>query len=117
MTLLLVTTGALLGAPTRWAVDQYIQRRWAPVFPWGTLLVNVVGSFVLGLLVAQWSDDGTAAALVGVGFCGSLTTFSSFAWESHRLAEDGARLLALANVVVSVLACLLVAALGWWLGG
>jgi fluoride exporter len=116
MTLLLVTVGALLGAPTRWAVDQYVQRRWTPAFPWGTLTVNVAGSLLLGALVARWSDDGAAAALIGIGFCGSLTTFSSFAWESHRLAEDGAWLMSAANVLGSVALCLAAASLGWWAG-
>jgi CrcB protein len=79
-------------------------------------VVNVVGSFLLGLLVARWGDDGRAVTLVGVGFCGSLTTFSSFAWESQRLAEDGAWVLSGANVLGSVVTCLAAAAVGWWLG-
>ena len=78
----LVACGAALGAPTRWWVDVYVQRRWLSVFPWGTFAVNITGSLLLGFLIAGWSDDSTAVALLGIGFCGSLTTFSSFAWES-----------------------------------
>ena len=112
----LVAFGAALGAPTRWWVDVYVQRRWLPVFPLGTFTVNVTGSLLLGLLVGRWSDDGTAVTLAGIGFCGALTTFSSFAWESHRLAEDGARQLAVSNVVATSIVCLGAAAVGWWLG-
>ena len=53
---------------------------------------------------------------MGVGFLGALTTFSSFGWETHRLAEDGAELMATVNVLGSVAGCLAAAALGWWVG-
>ncbi len=86
--LLLVAVGAAAGAPTRWWVDQQVQRRFAPVLPWGTFVVNVVGSFALGLLFSSGGLSSHAYLAVGVGFLGALTTFSSFAWETHRLAED-----------------------------
>ena len=111
-----VALGAAVGAPTRWYVSVWTQRRWAPVFPWGTAVVNVAGSALLGYLVAGWSSDGAPVRLGGIGFCGALTTFSAFAWESHRLAEDGARQFAVFNVVGTTLACLAAAAVGWWLG-
>lgn len=111
-----VALGAAVGAPTRWYVDLLAQRRWAPIFPWGTFMVNIVGSALLGFLVASWGRDSATVTLVGVGFCGALTTFSSYAWESHRLAEDGVRELALANVIGTPLACCAAAAVGWWLG-
>jgi CrcB protein len=112
---LLVVVGGALGAPTRWWVDLTIQRRWAPVFPWGTLVVNVVGSALLGAFAARWSSTSSALALFGIGFCGSLTTFSSFAWETQRLATSGARAIALLNVIVTTVVCALVAAAGWTL--
>jgi CrcB protein len=114
--LLLVAVGAAAGAPTRWWVDQQVQRRFAPVLPWGTFVVNVVGSFALGLLFSSGGLSSHAYLAVGVGFLGALTTFSSFAWETHRLAEDGAELMATVNVVGSVSGCLAAAALGWWIG-
>ena len=114
--LALVACGAALGAPTRWWVDVYLQRRLLAVFPWGTFAVNVAGSLLLGFLLAGWSSESTAVALLGIGFCGALTTFSSFAWESHRLAEDGARGLAAANVIGTPIVCLAAAAFGWWIG-
>lgn len=117
MIVLLVATGAALGAPTRWWIDLVIQRRWAPVFPWGTFSVNVAGSAMLGAFAASWSEKSSALALFGIGFCGSLTTFSSFAWESQRLATTGARTIAVINSVGTVCACLAAAALGWWVAG
>lgn len=114
MTVLFVVLGAAFGAPTRWYVDVWIQRRWSPVFPWGTFVVNVFGSALLGVLAARWSDTSSTLALVGVGFCGSLTTFSSFAWETDRLATSGAHAIAVLNIVVTTAACLVVAAAGWY---
>jgi len=114
---LLVASGAALGAPARWWIDLVIQRRWAPVFPWGTFSVNVAGSALLGAFAVSWSEKGAALALFGIGFCGSLTTFSSFAWESQRLLAAGVRSVALLNIVGTVCACLAAAALGWWLAG
>ncbi len=112
----LVACGAAIGALTRWWVDVYVQRRWLAVFPWGTFAVNVVGSLLLGFLVASWGTNSAVASLIGIGFCGALTTFSSFAWESHRLAEDGVRGLAAANVVGMPIVCCAAAAIGWWIG-
>lgn len=113
--LLLVMAGAAVGAPVRWWVDRAVQRRWLPLLPWGTFAVNVVGAFLLGLLLG--GRDGGAGddvvALLGVGVLGGLTTFSSFGWETHRLAEDGAEALALLNVVGTVVVGLAAAALGW----
>ena len=80
MSALLVVVGALVGAPLRFLVASWLDDEW----PWGTLLVNVAGSFVLGLC-SGWSLDGEELALVGVGFCGALTTYSSFAVHTAEL--------------------------------
>lgn len=120
MTALLVTAGALVGAPARFLLDAWVQRRLDRVFPWGTLVVNVSGSFALGLLtgaaLAGRVGSGWVAAL-GIGFCGTYTTFSTTAYESVRLAEEGARLDAAANVVGTAAACLAAAGAGLTLGG
>ena len=116
MTFLLVIAGAAAGAPTRWWVDQVIQRRWTPVFPWGTFTVNVCGSALLGFLAAGWDADSSVLALFGIGFCGALTTFSSFGWESDRLLRDGAQSFGVANLVGSTVVCLVAAAIGWVVG-
>ena len=115
MIALLVAAGAALGAPTRWWIDVAIQRRWGPVFPWGTFGVNVAGSAMLGAFAASWSEKSSALALFGIGFCGSLTTFSSFVWETHRLGTTGVRSVAVLNIAGTLCACLAAAALGWWI--
>ena len=103
MTLLFVALGASLGAPLRYLADRAVQARHDSVFPWGTFCVNVAGSALLGLL-AGLHTSSQVAALLGTGFCGALTTYSTFGYETLRLAEDGARFLALANAVAGVVA-------------
>jgi CrcB protein len=110
MTILLVAAGAAVGAPLRYLVDRSVQRRRDSVFPWGTLTVNVIGSFVLGLLTI--TTEQTTTLLFGTGFCGAFTTYSTFGYETIRLAEDGARLYAGLNVLVSLGAGLAAATLG-----
>jgi len=107
MTALLVALGAAVGAPLRYLVDRAIQARHDSLFPWGTWCVNVAGSFVLGLLAAGASAQGVSGplmALAGVGFCGALTTYSTFGYETVRLLESGSWFYATANVVASVVA-------------
>lgn len=111
---LLVALGAAVGAPLRYLVDRAVQRRTPGAFPWGTFTVNVAGSFVLGVVAAAGSAP--AGLLVGVGWCGAFTTFSTFGHETERLAASGSELTALLNAVGSVAAGLGAAALGWWLG-
>ncbi|MCP2167605.1 fluoride efflux transporter CrcB [Goodfellowiella coeruleoviolacea] len=98
---LLVVVGAMVGAPLRYLTDRLVQSRHDTVFPWGTLVVNLVGSAVLGALAATAAAP-EAQLLIGTGFCGALTTYSTFSYETLRLAQDGAWLLGAANVVVSV---------------
>jgi CrcB protein len=106
VTVLLVALGAAVGAPLRYLVDRLVQSRHDSLFPWGTWAVNVAGSFLLGLLAAG-ADRAVSApvtALVGVGFCGAFTTYSTFSYETVRLAEEGAWFPAVANVAVSLVA-------------
>lgn len=113
MTALWVALGAAVGAPLRYLVGRALERPGG--FPWGTLAVNVTGSLVLGALVG--SGVGPAVtALVGVGFCGALTTYSTFAQESVTLARRGRSGLAAANVAGSVVAGLAAAAVGYLVG-
>ncbi|QLJ03515.1 MULTISPECIES: fluoride efflux transporter CrcB [unclassified Streptomyces] len=107
MNWLLVVAGAAVGAPLRYLTDRAVQSRHDTVFPWGTFTVNVVGSLVLGLVtgaVVAGGMSSDAQLLIGTGLCGALTTYSTFSYETLRLAEDGARFLAAANVVASVVA-------------
>ncbi|ETK34122.1 fluoride efflux transporter CrcB [Microbispora sp. ATCC PTA-5024] len=103
MTVLLVVLGAAIGAPLRYLTDRFVQARHDSVFPWGTLAVNVTGSLVLGLL-AGLPAGPAVAAFAGTGFCGALTTYSTFSYETLRLVQDGARFYALANVVAGLVA-------------
>jgi len=119
VTVLLVALGAAVGAPARYLADRAVQSRHDSLFPWGTFVVNVVGSFVLGLVVAAAAagrlSPGVVAA-VGTGFCGALTTYSTFGYETLRLAEERAHLEAALNVVASIAAGVAAAALGWAAG-
>ncbi|MFG2557567.1 fluoride efflux transporter CrcB [Streptomyces sp. NPDC048496] len=109
MTWLLVIVGAAIGAPLRYLTDRAVQVRHDTVFPWGTFAVNVAGSLLLGLLtgaVAAGAASSQVQLFVGTGLCGALTTYSTFGYETLRLAEDGAKFYAAANVVASVVAAL-----------
>ena len=117
LTVLWVALGAAIGAPARYLTDRAVQGWHDSVFPWGTLTVNVVGSFILGLLVAASAHLSSAlVAVVGVGFCGALTTYSTFSYEILRLLENRARFYALANAVASLLGGFGAVGLGWTLG-
>jgi CrcB protein len=113
VTVLLVALGAAVGAPTRYLADRAVQRRLGSRFPWGTFAVNVVGCFVLGLVAGSRTVPVGIVTLVGTGFCGALTTYSTFSWESLRLAEDGPGWRAIAYVLGSTTVGLGAAALGW----
>lgn len=107
MNWLLVIAGGLVGAPLRYLTDRAVQSRHATVFPWGTFTVNVVGCLVLGALTGAAAADAASShlqLLLGTGLCGALTTYSTFSYETLRLAEDGARFYAAVNVIASVVA-------------
>lgn len=105
MTALLVFLGATVGAPLRYLTDRLVQSRHDTLFPWGTFTVNLAGCLVLGGLAgAGTALPGPVFALVGTGFCGALTTYSTFSYETMRLAERQAYFYAATNVVVSVVA-------------
>ncbi|WP_030914318.1 fluoride efflux transporter CrcB [Streptosporangium amethystogenes] len=102
-----VLIGGAVGAPLRYLTDRAVQARHDTVFPWGTFTVNVVGSLILGVLAgaALSGAVGTGMwSLLGIGFCGALTTYSTFSYETLRLAETGAVFFAVANVVASIVA-------------
>lgn len=103
MTVLLVALGAALGAPLRYLTDRAVQGRHDTVFPWGTLTVNISGSTLLGFITGL-ATNPAITALVGIGFCGALTTYSTFSYETLRLAQERAQFFALANVTASIVA-------------
>jgi CrcB protein len=106
VTVAMVLLGGAIGAPMRYLTDLLVQSRHDSVFPWGTFTVNALGSLILGITAAVITDLGPPAwllALVGTGFCGALTTFSTFGFETIRLLEEGSVLTAVANCVASLM--------------
>lgn len=120
MTLAIVVGCAgALGAIARYLVDGAVDDGRRGVVRFGTLTVNVVGSFVLGVVtgVALAHDvDPSVRTIVGVGFCGGLTTWSAAAWETVRLLEEGRYAAGLAHAIGGLAASLAAAALGLALG-
>lgn len=112
---LLVIAGAAFGAPLRYLTDLLVRSRHDSVFPWGTLTANVLGSLILGVIAAAVSAGAPswALTLLGTGFCGALTTFSTFGYETIRLVEEGSLLEAFANCLVSILLGAVACAGGW----
>ena len=105
-----VSIGAIVGANARYIVSRWSAKLISTSFPYGTLFINVTGSFLLGLFLV-WTTERVLAdpkwrLLVAIGFCGSYTTFSSFAFESMAYAEQGHWSLFAANVVANNLLCL-----------
>ncbi|MFJ9176419.1 fluoride efflux transporter CrcB [Streptomyces sp. NPDC102360] len=107
MNWLLVIVGAMVGAPLRYLTDRAVQSRHDTLFPWGTFAVNVTGSLILGLVTGAVAAGGASSQvqlLLGTGLCGALTTYSTFSYETLRLAEGGARFYAAVNVIGTVVA-------------
>ena len=105
MTAMLVFLGGAVGAPARYLTDRAVQLRHRSRFPWGTLAVNVLGCFVLGALAgAGTAESGPVFAALGTGFCGALTTYSTFSHETLRLVEGRSFRYAVANCSTSVVA-------------
>ena len=106
VTLILVAVGGATGAVARYLVDEWVTANVRDAFPWGTFLINVSGSFVLGLLFGLAIErsilPSDIRAPLMIGFLGAYTTFSTFMLESWRLVEAGSPLQAIANLVLSV---------------
>ncbi len=120
---LLVAAGAAVGAPLRYLTDRAVQSKHDSQFPWGTLTVNVTGSLILGILTGAILGGAAASGtgsdlrlLIGTGLCGALTTFSTLSFETVRLLERRARLLAAANLLGTVAAGLGAAVVGYAIG-
>ncbi len=110
MNYLWIAVGAVAGASVRYFLSGLIARNFSATFPYSTLLINVTGSLVLGFFVVYSTDrvllDPRWRLLVAVGFCGSYTTFSSYAFESFALLEQGQWLLVGLNALASNVLCL-----------
>jgi fluoride exporter len=102
--------GAILGANARYFLGQYAARLAASSLPYGTLLINLTGSFVLGFFLV-WTTDRVVADprwrwFLAIGFCGSYTTFSSYAYETFALLEQGQWQVSALNILASNVLCL-----------
>lgn len=106
MQILLVALAGACGALARWGVSALMPRWFSPTFPYGTLTVNLAGCFILGALteLAEQTHliSGEMRTVIGVGFIGALTTFSTFEFETFRLARRGDTLLAGTNFLANV---------------
>lgn len=113
---LAISVAAILGANLRYVISRLAAKEFGPVFPYGTLIINIVGSFIVGLFVIWTTErvlvDPRWRLLVVVGFCGSFTTFSSYAFESMSFFEQGQWGLMLANIFANNLLCLVAAVAG-----
>ena len=115
-----VALAGAIGAPARYVLERLIRSRWPTDWPWGTFVVNVSGSLALGLVVGVVLAQGVDAdvrTIVGTGFLGAYTTFSTYAYETVRVGTVPRRGLAVAYAFGSVVASVLAAAIGLALAG
>ena len=115
-----VAVAGAVGAPARFVIERMIRARWPTDWPWGTFLVNVSGSLALGLVVGfvlAQGVDANVRTVVGTGFLGAYTTFSTYAYETVRVGTVPRRGLAVAYAFGSVLASVVAAMIGLMLTG
>jgi len=117
----LVALGAAVGTPARFLISGVVARRFGETFPWGTLVVNVSGCVIMGVLAAFAKKEGLSAdsetwLLAATGFLGSYTTVSSFALQTSALVRDGERRPAAGYVLLSLVLCLAAVAGGFAAG-
>jgi len=114
--LLIISLGAIVGANARYLISRYAAKTLGPVFPYGTLFINVTGSVIVGFFIVWASErvfiDARWRLLVVVGFCGAFTTFSSYAFETMAYFEQGQWLLMCTNILTNNILCLLAALAG-----
>jgi CrcB protein len=119
-----VAIGGALGSVSRFWLNGIVSSRFGETFPWGTMLINVSGSFIIGVIgglaVPEGRMDSSSRAFATqflmIGICGGFTTFSSFSLQTLNLLRDREWLYAGGNVILSVVLCLVAVWLGWMLG-
>ncbi|MGE5735754.1 MAG: fluoride efflux transporter CrcB [Acidobacteriota bacterium] len=116
MNFVMVSLGAIVGANLRYILSRYAAKVLGPVFPYGTLIINITGSFIVGWFMIWTTQrvlvDPRWRLLVVVGFCGGFTTFSSYAFESMAYFEQGQWLLMTTNILANNLLCMAAAIAG-----
>jgi fluoride exporter len=121
LTYFLVALGGAIGSVARLWLSVCVATLTGLTFPWGTIIINVLGSLIIGFFATLTGPDGriavplNARAFVMVGLCGGFTTFSAFSLQTLDLARDGRLLQAGANIVLSLVLCLAAVVLGHWL--
>jgi len=123
-TYLWIAAGGALGSVARFWISGLVAERLGKIFPWNTLVVNVTGSFIIGVIAVLAGDQGRihpqartfAVQFLMIGICGGYTTFSSFSLATLNLLQDGEWLYALGNIALSVVVCLVGVWLGWATG-
>lgn len=124
LTYIWVALGGALGSVARYWLNGIVAERYGSSFPWGTMSVNIIGSFIIGVLGALTLPEGRmsteartiATQLVMIGICGGFTTFSSFSLQTLNLVRDREWLYAGGNILLSVVLCLVATWLGYLLG-
>jgi fluoride exporter len=119
-----VAIGGALGSVSRFWLSGLVAARFGETFPWGTIAINVTGSFVIGILAALASPEGRmdsqsrlfVTQFLVIGICGGYTTFSAFSLQTLRLMQDRQWLYAGGNVILSVVLCMIAVWLGYLLG-
>ena len=119
-----VALGGAIGSVARFGIGGLVSDKFGQSFPWGTLVVNVTGSFLIGLIGALAAPEGRlnpqsrmfASQFLMYGICGGYTTFSSFSWQTLQSLQDRQWLYAGGNVLLSVALCMVAVWLGWLLG-
>lgn len=118
--IVLISAGAVLGANARYWIGDWAAQKWGTAFPYGTLLINVTGSLLLGIFITLATErfliDPRWRLLFAVGFLGAYTTFSTYTFESFNLMYRGQWLLGLLNALGSTIAGILAVGLGVFLG-
>ena len=119
-TILIIALGAVLGANLRYFINVWAVQRWGVLFPWGTLIVNAAGSFMIGffltLISTRMTVDPRWRIFFATGFLGSFTTFSAFTYESIALVQEGNWAAGAANLLGGGLLGLVATLAGIWLG-
>ena len=111
MEYIFVGIGGTFGAITRYLLGKYISERSKSVFPWGTFIINITGALLLGILSGAHTGN-TMYALLGDGFLGAYTTFSTFMYEGFNLFQDREKL----NAFVYIIGSLFIGIVGFWAG-
>ncbi len=121
MEYLVIGIGGFLGANTRYLAAGWAARRFGATFPYGTFIINISGSFILGFFMAFLRDRAfihpNYRLFFAIGFLGAYTTFSTFTYESLRLLQDGSILLGFTNILASIIIGLVGVFIGFVLGG